>query len=322
MPNTTRLLIVTDMPDEIGALIDARFRDLPVRYLTDPARMEATLADFNPTVILAFPGEPVPKRQFPTLINHPSVRWISNGGAGVEHMGPWNPAEKIVTNASGVNAPFLAQYAIAAHVSANIGMHRYARQQQARHWERHEWQPFEGRRFCVVGLGNIGRAVAAHAKALGMHVVGTRGTARPTEHVDEVFAATDLLDALAGADFVSVHTAHTAETEGLINAAAFDAMADGAIFLNASRGPVVDESALLAALDSGKVSTAILDVFQTEPLPKDHPFWGHERVIVTPHMADSVSGWQINMTRAFCDNLERWVTDAPLENIVDPAKGY
>jgi phosphoglycerate dehydrogenase-like enzyme len=322
MADDTRVLILTAIPERLGPLFEDRFPDLPIRLVDDPAAVDRALSDFAPTVIFAYPGEPVPKTQFPKLAGCPSVRWISNAGAGVEHLGPWDPAALTVTNASGVNARFLAQYTIMAHMAANIGLPRYARQQREKVWQRHEWKPFDGRRFCVVGLGNIGRAVAAHAKYFGMYVTGTRGTAQPTEHVDEVYGADGLLDALDGAEFVSVHAAQTPETTGLMNDDAFDAMADGAIFLNAARGPVTDEAALLRALDRGKVSTAILDVFGTEPLPPDSPFWDREDVIITPHMADSVQDWEGNMARAFADNLERHLKGDPLTNIVDPSKGY
>jgi phosphoglycerate dehydrogenase-like enzyme len=322
MEHDHRVLITNDKPEALAPLFKERFPDLAIRFLSDADTLDATLAEFNPTVIFAYPGEPVPKSKFPVMINHPSVQWISNSGAGVEHMGQWNPKEKIVTNASGVNAPFLAQYAIAAHMSANIGMPLYARQQRQKLWRMEEWQPFDDRRFCIIGLGNIGQAVAGYAKALNLRVVGTRGTARPTPNVDEVYDSDNIMRALTGAEFVSVHTALTPETRGMISDDAFAAMADGAIFLNASRGAVVDEDALLRALDRGKVKTAVLDVFQQEPLPKDHPLWEHENVIVTPHMADSVKNWHVNNARAFCDNLDRWLAGDQLQNIVDPKKGY
>lgn len=322
MTSDHRVLVITSVPDQIGPILTNRFPDLPIRVEDDADKVATVLDEFRPSVVFAIGGEPYPKNRFPDLLAYPSVRWLSNGGAGVEHIGTWDPAEKTVTNAAGVNAPFLAQFTIAAHMSANIGMPRYARQQKARQWERHEWPPLTDRKFCVVGLGSIGRLVAQHAKYFGMRTVGTRSTARPTDHVDEVFASKDLLKALEGAEFVSVHCASTPETAGMIDDAAFDAMADGVIFLNAARGAVVDEDALRRALDSGKIGTAILDVFRTEPLPRDNPLWDYENVIVTPHMADSISGWEVNLTRAFGDNLARWIAGDPLASLVDPARGY
>lgn len=322
MSSDTRVLVMTDVPDQIRPVIESRFPDLPLIVSDKAEDVTRHLTEFEPTVVLAFTGEPVAKSDFPILLNHPSVQWFSNGGAGIEHLGSWDTTKKTVTNASGVNAPYLAQYTIAAHLSANIGMPRYARMQQARDWTRLEWPAFTDRRFCVVGLGSIGRLVAQHAKYFGLYTVGTRATPRPTDHVDEVFGAPDLLKALDGAEFVSVHTAATPDAVGMIDDKAFEAMADGVIFLNAARGSVVDEPALMRALDSGKIGTAILDVFQTEPLPTDHPLWGYENVVITPHMADTVSNWEINMARAFCENLDRWIKGAPLASLVDPDKGY
>lgn len=322
MAKAPRVLIMTSVPDRIEQVFRARFPDLPLLISDKAEDLDRHLEEFQPTVIFAFTGEPVAKVDFPKMLHHPSVEWFSNGGAGIEHLGKWDTGRKTVTNASGVNAPYLAQFTIAAHLSVNVGLPRFARLQQQREWTRHAWQPLTDRKFCVVGLGSIGRLVAQHAKYFGLHTVGTRATPRPTDHVDEVYGAQDLLTALSGSDFVSVHTAATPDTVGLIGDDAFDAMADGVIFLNASRGSVVQEDALMRALDSGKIGTAILDVFQTEPLPKDHPLWAYDNVIVTPHVADTVLDWEANMTRAFCDNLDRWLKGDPLESLVDPDKGY
>lgn len=322
MTDAPRVLVLCDVIDRLRPIIEGAFPDLDIRYCDETEAVPGLLTEFAPEVVLGVPGEPFPKGRFPEILNTESVQWLSNAGAGVEHLGVWDTDAKTVTNAAGVNARYLAEYTIAAHMSANIRFPLYAQQQREKLWRRHEWVPFQGRRFCVVGLGNIGRAVAERAKALDLHVVGTRGTARPTDHVDEVFGPDGLHQALTGAEFVSVHTASTAETKDLISDPEFDLVADGAIFLNAARGPVVDEEALLRALDRGKVGTAILDVFRTEPLPTDSPLWAHERVIVTPHMADSIAGWQENNARFFCENLTRWIAGEPLRNVVDPGRGY
>jgi phosphoglycerate dehydrogenase-like enzyme len=322
MTRETRLLIASDREEAFRPLLEPRFPNVPMRFIADASQAAAVAADFAPTVVLGAPGEPVPKDELIHLLNHDTVEWFSNCGAGVEHLGKWDPAMKTVTNAAGVNAAYLAQYTISALITAHLKFPLYARQQRAKVWERVEWKALHDTTICIVGLGNVGRAVADQAKHFGMLVKGTRGTRRPTPNVDHVFGPDQLREALTDADLVSIHAAHLPETTGLIDDDAFAVMKDGVILLNAARGPVVDTSALIRALDAGKVETAILDVTDPEPPPPDDPVWSHERIILTPHMADSVSIWRENMVRAFADNLERWIAGEELVNVVDPARGY
>lgn len=322
MPPETRVLIASDREDSIRAILEPRFPDVPLRFAQDVETAKAIARDFAPTIVLASPGDPVPKDELIQLLDLKDVTWFSNCGAGVEHLGKWDTASKTVTNAAGVNAAYLAQYTISALITAHLKFPLYARQQRQKIWDRVEWKALHDSTLCVVGLGNVGRAVAAEAKHFGLTVKGTRGSPRPTDNVDHVYGPGDLHAALADADLVAVHAAHLPETTGLIDDAAFAAMKDGVILLNAARGPVVDAAALIRALDSGKVETAILDVTDPEPPPADDPVWSHERIILTPHMADSVSIWRENMVRAFADNLERWMKDEDLVNVVDPIRGY
>lgn len=318
----TRLLIAADREESIRSILEPRFPNVPLCFIQDPETADDVARDFAPTVVLGSPGDPLAKKDLIHLLNLDTVTWFSNCGAGVEHLGKWDPAAKTVTNAAGVNAAYLAQYTISALITAHLKFPLYARQQRQKIWDRVEWKALHDSTLCIVGLGNVGRAVAAEAKHFGLTVKGTRGTARATDNVDHVFGPDDLHAALADADLVTVHAAHLPETTGLIDDDAFAAMKDGVILLNAARGPVVDTAALIRALDSGKVETAILDVTDPEPPPADDPVWSHERIVLTPHMADSVSIWRENMVRAFADNLERWLVGEPLVNVVDPIRGY
>jgi phosphoglycerate dehydrogenase-like enzyme len=129
-------------------------------------------------------------------------------------------------------------------------------------------------------------------------------------------------EALGRADFVVVAVPRTSGTIRLIDAAALTALKPGALFVNLSRGGVVDDRALAEALQSGQLRGACLDVFEEEPLPADSPFWDLENVIVTPHVAGFVEGWQQAVAQLFCDNLERWLQGAALLNVVDGSQGY
>jgi D-2-hydroxyacid dehydrogenase (NADP+) len=127
---------------------------------------------------------------------------------------------------------------------------------------------------------------------------------------------------VADCDFVCVHAALTETSRHMVGDAVFRAMKPGVHFLNAARGPVVDEAALIQALEAGGIASATLDVFETEPLPETSPLWSFENVVVTPHIADLVDDWYRRMAVAFCDNLERALKGEVLSNIVDPARGY
>jgi len=268
------------------------------------------------------PGTGIAKEDLHRVVDCPSVRWVGNGGAGVEHLMPWDADRVTVTNASGVLSDYLAEFVISALQMANIGFPELIARQRRREWRQHAWTPMAGKTLCVLGLGHVGRAVAKRASGLGMRVVGTRANPAPTDGVEKVYGPDGAAEAVAGADFVAVHAAETPASRGLVDADVFAAMESGVVFLNASRGPVVDTAALIEALEGGRIRTAILDVFDEEPLPPDHPLWAFETVVVTPHMADYVPDWPRRFFEAFLDNMDRFRAGAPLANVVDPARGY
>lgn len=317
-----RVLIVSDEPEEFIAPCKGRMQQVDHTVCSTPDGIQDALAAFSPSVVFVAPGAAMPKAALRQVMDCPSVRWVSNAGAGVEHLTPWDTSRVSVTNAAGVLSEFLAEYTVTALQMANVGFPQLMAQQRRAEWAQHAWTPIAGKTISIVGLGHVGRAVARRAKALGMHVIGVRARKVETPCVDLLLPVSRLCNAMARADFVSVHAAETPETRGMIGQSAFACMARGTVLLNASRGPLVDEGALLEALDNGKVSCAILDVFDQEPLPADHPFWGHDKVVMSPHMADYVPDWQGRMFGAFLDNLERFSRGEALNNIVDPARGY
>jgi phosphoglycerate dehydrogenase-like enzyme len=183
-------------------------------------------------------------------------------------------------------------------------------------------RPLAGQTLLIVGLGHTGRSLAARAKALGMHVVGTRARPQPMVNVDEVAAATDLAALLPRADFIAVCTPLTPATRGLIGGGtgAGETRRDPRRCL-ARRG-IVDQAALAEALTKGPLRAAVLDVFETEPLPAESPLWALENAIISPHCSAVHAGWDDASFAIFLDNLGRFVRGAPLRNVVDPARGY
>jgi phosphoglycerate dehydrogenase-like enzyme len=179
-----------------------------------------------------------------------------------------------------------------------------------------------GQTMGIVGYGDIGRATAEIARALGMRVVALRRSGAADPSVDEMFPASRLHDLMAASDAVVVTTPLTEETRGLIDAAALAAMKPTAILVNVGRGPVVQEAALVSALQRRAIRGAALDVFETEPLPPESPLWGLDDLLLSPHSADHTPGWLQNAMACFLANLRRFLAGEPLANVVDPRKGY
>jgi phosphoglycerate dehydrogenase-like enzyme len=256
----------------------------------------------------------------------PGLRWVQAIGAGVEHLDHVGlPEACVVTNAAGVAAASMAEFVIGRLLAVWKRFDELDEQQRA-----HEWKPkygvlIEGRTLGIIGLGAIGTEVAVRARAFGMTTIGTRRSYQPGhEHpaVHELRGTDDLHDVLARCDAVVVSAPATPETENLFDADAFAAMKPGALFCNVGRGSLVDEAALIAALESGHLGGAILDVTRAEPLPADDPLWSAPRIWISPHCSTSQDRYTDKVFELFADNLARFTRGEELRNVVDRAAGY
>ena len=187
---------------------------------------------------------------------------------------------------------------------------RLLRAQGARTWDSFTVERLEGQTAGIVGYGSIGRAVGDRCAALGMNVIAF---SRHRGSLDELLRASD---------YVVVCTPMTDETRGLIGRREIKAMRRNAVLINVGRGPVVDEAALVAALKSHRIRGAALDVFEHEPLPRSHPLWSLDNVLISPHGADHTADSHIRAMRCFIDNYRRFERGEPLENVVDKTAGY
>jgi glyoxylate/hydroxypyruvate reductase A len=189
----------------------------------------------------------------------------------------------------------------------------------------HIWDPTcpplaRERPVAMLGLGALGLAAARALQALNFPVRGWSRTPKevpglPTDHGPE-----GLIHTLAGAQIVVTLLPKTPETENILNSRTLAATAPGAVILNPGRGALIDDAALLAALDAGHIGHATLDVFRTEPLPPDHPFWAHPKVTVTPHIAADTRA--VTAARVIAENIRRGETGEPFLHQVDRARGY
>ncbi|MFQ5828061.1 MAG: D-2-hydroxyacid dehydrogenase [Candidatus Methylomirabilia bacterium] len=249
------------------------------------------------------------------------LRWIQVMGAGVERfLVPELSRSVVVTRAAGIFGPWMAEYTVAWCAWVTQRMDRIREQQRARHWVPVMPERLRGKTLAVIGLGDIGREVARMGRALGMRVIGVSRRGKKPEWVDRTYRPSALTRALAQSDFAVSVLPLTPETTGLIGERELRAMKPTGWILSISRGPVIQEQALLRALDERWVAGAILDVFDTEPLPPEHPLWERQSVVITPHIAGPSTAEEI--APIFNDNLARYLRGQKLRYVVDRKRGY
>jgi phosphoglycerate dehydrogenase-like enzyme len=214
----------------------------------------------------------------------------------------------------------MAEYTLAWCLWTTQKIDGFRTSQRQRRWAPVDPIPLRGQTLCVVGLGDIGRSIAKLARAVGMRVIGVTRSGRASRDAVRVYRTKALRAALAQADFVALTLPLSDETRGLLDPAALAAMRPTAWLLNLARGPIVDEGALLDALRGRRIGGAVLDVFDTEPLPADHAFWGLDNVVVTPHISGPSTPREIGPI--FNDNLRRYAANRPLRHLVDRTRGY
>jgi phosphoglycerate dehydrogenase-like enzyme len=255
----------------------------------------------------------------------PRLRWIHIIGAGIEPLLPldWLPHGLTLTNNSGIHAPKAREFATMALLMLNSRMPGIHANQRAARWEPIFTPSIAGRTVAIVGVGEMGGAVAQAAKRLTLRVIGIRRDVRPHNDVDEMRGADRLHDTLAEADFIVVATPLTPATTHLIDRKALAATKRGAGLLNIGRAGVVDYDALCAALTAGTISGAMLDVFDPEPLPSDSPLWSAPNLIITPHCSsDDLEHYlPLTLDLAF-ENAALLASGTKLKNRVDPGRGY
>ena len=257
----------------------------------------------------------------------PRLRWVQCIGSGVgQYVAARLPEGGIVlTNGAGIAAAPIAEWVLARVLQIVKRLPEHDRCAAAHEWTMALGGNLAGRTVAIVGLGAIGREAARRIRAFGVRLLGIRRSWTPgatDPDVDELFGPGALLDVLARSDIVVLAAPGSDDNENLFDDAAFAAMAPGAIFVNVARGTLVDEPALIRALESGHLAGAAIDVARTEPLPPSDPLWSAPNLLVSPHSSASAEQYAERAFDLFCENLERYVGGAPLHNVVDLADGY
>ncbi|MFN7178185.1 D-2-hydroxyacid dehydrogenase [Hyphomonas sp.] len=258
-------------------------------------------------------------REFMTaILKSPDLDWFQSAAAGIENPALvmiGKKAKRYTTNHTQAEA--MAEWALWQALDFVREGPAHRAQQAEGTWKRVGAREIRGSRWLVVGYGSIGQAVGRRVSALGGEVTGLRRSPGPAEGAARIVAPDALMAELPRADIVLLCPPHTPETEGMGNAAFFAAMAPHALFLNLGRGALVDEAALMAALDAGRPAFAALDVTRTEPLPADNPLWRHPRIVITPHDSADTPGTIAGADDTFLANLERYLKGEPLKHLVD-----
>jgi phosphoglycerate dehydrogenase-like enzyme len=230
-----------------------------------------------------------------------------------------------MTNGRGVFRRPLGEWVVSAMLHFSYGHRRILRNQEAQRWEPFTVDELFGHTLGIVGYGEIGRAAAERAKPFGMRIVAIRRNPERSANdplLDAAYSPADVNKMLAGSDYVAIAAPLTPETRGMIGRAQIEVMKKSAVIINVGRGPVIDEPALIRALESGRIRGAALDVFDTEPLPAGHPFYRLQNVLLSPHCADHTPGWFESAFDCFLDNFDRFRKGEPLQNVVDKSAGY
>ena len=308
------LLVSGQVEDRHGAALDAAAPAVS-RVVLRPAGCEG---DPSSVEIAFFSGDLFPERARDfvlTLREAKELRWLHTFSAGVDN--PWFQSLRArgvrLTTSSGANAVPIAQTVLLYLLALSRDLAQWQDAQRRRAWERHEVRDLQGLTLGVVGLGPIGVEVARLGAALRMRTIGIRRVPRgdepcetwPIARLDELLAQ---VDALVLALPLSDDTAH------LLDARRFALLKRGAWLVNVGRGGLVDEAALVAALQSGHLGGAGLDVFEIEPLPQESPLWSMPNVIVTPHNSGDAPGNRDRAAAIFLDNLARYGRGEPLRN--------
>jgi phosphoglycerate dehydrogenase-like enzyme len=259
--------------------------------------------------------------------NCPRLRWVQATSSGIGQfpaVAALAGTDITFTTAAGVHAVPLAEFALAGLLYFIKDFPALVQQRTARHWERYATRQLAGRQVMVVGLGQVGRQVAALLTAAGVTIwaVAREPAAAAAPAGVRVIGLDAMNDALPEMDALVLCCPLTSETRGLLDARRLRLLPRGAIVVNIARGPLIDEDAMVGALADGHLGGACLDVFVAEPLPGDSPLWGMSNVIVSPHSASTVENENALITELFCDNLRRWLGGQPLRNLYSRAFGY
>jgi len=268
---------------------------------------------------IIFSGHTFPVQHLARASN---LKWIQSMSAGVENYtrSKLLPPHVVLTKIKGFFGPIMSEYVIGYMLAITQKMETVFTNKRERRWKPFMVDSIRNKTLGVMGLGSVGTQIAYRLHLLGVDVIALDEQERSLPYVRQEYSVSEMEEFLAQADFVLVALPLTNDTEGILGEREFRMMKKSAYLINVSRGPLVQEGALVDALQKGQIAGAVLDVFNEEPLPANHPLWSLDNVIITPH----ISGPSIpeDMTRIFLENLEKFETGKQLKGVVDLKREY
>ena len=313
---------VFNFTPEVFATVAARYPGVGERVEVD---YDYDLANFEtrirPAEILI--GWEFPRGELATMA--PALRWIHLMGAGLDQCLPldWLPANVSLTTSAGAHAIKAGEFLVTALLMLNNNFHLFVGNQQKAHFDRIFSRPVAGKTVLLVGVGGIGGAAADRCKALGMHVLGVRPSARAHPSVDEMFPDDKLREVIPRADFIIMSAPLTKDTRGLFGREEFACLKPGAGLVNLSRHTVVDEIALMEALESGQLAGAVMDVESPEEVEWDPRLWSTPNLILVPHCGTNDPPlFKEHILSVFFENLESYLAGRPMKTLVGREREY
>ncbi len=257
----------------------------------------------------------------------PHLKWFQATSAGMDrHRGTeiWN-SNVILTGVSGIHATPIGEFVMGLMLMFAKKTPLSFKMMQTRDWIRYNPGTLRGKTVGIIGLGHIGAEVARLSKAFGMKVIATQRSTKAgdkAKNVDLVLPAGQMKELLAQSDYVVLTLPLTPETTHIVGEAELKAMKPTAYIMNIGRGPIIDQEALIRALEEKRIAGAGLDVMVPEPLPKESRLWDLDNVILSPHVSGGMEDYMLRAADLFCENLKRYIAGKLLLNVVDRKKGY
>ncbi|OGO17658.1 MAG: hypothetical protein A2Z15_01610 [Chloroflexi bacterium RBG_16_50_11] len=283
------------------------------------AELDALLAETD--VLYGF----VPPKN--VIARAPRLKWMQVTSAGVDrHQDTeiWR-SKVILTGVSGIHAAPIGEFVLGLMLMFAKDTPLSFKMKQTRDWQRYMVHTLRGKTAGIVGLGHICGEVARLSKAFRMKVIATRRSTKQAgkaRNVDLLLPSSRMKELLAGSDYVVLTLPLTPETHHIMGDAEFRSMKPTAYIINIGRGGLIDQEALIRALDEKRIAGAGLDVTTPEPLPKESRLWDFDNVILSPHVSGGMEDYMLRATELFCDNLKRYLEGKKLRNVIDKKKGY
>ncbi|WP_407272341.1 D-2-hydroxyacid dehydrogenase [Radiobacillus sp. PE A8.2] len=314
------VLSTTNLPEEIEAKLINQYPSLDFKFCED---IESALPYLADAEILLTYGEDL---QPAHIDQATSLKWIAVLSAGLEMMplAEIKAANILVTNSKGIHKIPMAEYAISMLLQVKRKTKTFIENQQKHIFDRLvPMQEIGGGTMMIVGAGAIGQELARLAQAFRMKTIGVSTSGSPKEHFNQMITNQEILDVLPEADYVISILPSTAETEEFFTAAHFKKMKASALFLNMGRGDAVSKDVILEALANEEIAHVILDVYEEEPLPSDHPFWDHEKITMTPHVSSKSPNYVPRAVEILEANMSTYLNNGTdYINKIDLDRGY